>query len=86
MKEDIKIVPSGREDYCCECGRVHGYDCPKDKQNDPTMPACDGHNWEIGQVRPEWTGGASTTGNYQEIALVVCTFCGVVRKTVIRNL
>lgn len=31
MKENIKIVPSGREDYCCECDSVHGYDCPKDK-------------------------------------------------------
>lgn len=50
-----------------------------------TQPACDGHNWEIGQVRPEWTG-TSNTMNYREIALVVCTFCGIVRKTIIENL
>ena len=50
-----------------------------------TTPKCDGHNWEIGQVRPEWTDPA-TTASYQEIALVVCSFCGIVRKTIIENL
>lgn len=34
MKETIKIVPSGREDYCCECGGTHGYDCPKEKREE----------------------------------------------------
>jgi hypothetical protein len=28
--EEIKIVPSGRIDWCCECKANHGYDCPKD--------------------------------------------------------
>ena len=50
-----------------------------------TQPACDGNNWEIGQVRPEWTG-TTTAGNYREIALVICSFCGIVRKTIIHNL
>lgn len=27
---DIEIVPSGRIDYCCECKKDHGYDCPLD--------------------------------------------------------
>lgn len=49
-----------------------------------TQPACDGHNWEIGRVMPEWTGGP--TGRNREIALVICTFCGIVRKTVVENL
>lgn len=26
----MKIVPSGRIDYCVECDKDHGYDCPKD--------------------------------------------------------
>ncbi len=31
VEEDgIKIVPSGREDYCGACKKEHGYDCPKD--------------------------------------------------------
>lgn len=25
----VKIVPSDRIDYCCECGKEHGYFCPK---------------------------------------------------------
>jgi hypothetical protein len=25
----VEVVVSGREDYCCECGGVHGYVCPK---------------------------------------------------------
>lgn len=50
-----------------------------------TQPACEGHNWEIGQIRPEWNGG-STTVNYSEIAVVICSFCGIVRKTRIENL
>lgn len=29
--EKITIVPSARIDYCCECKKDHGYDCPKDK-------------------------------------------------------
>ncbi len=33
--EKLTIVPSGRKDYCCECGGVHGYDdCPKDKNTE----------------------------------------------------
>lgn len=58
-------------------------------EKESTQPACDGHNWEIGQVRSEWTGYPTTTGNaanYSEVALVICTFCGVVRKTLIHNL
>lgn len=54
-----------------------------------TDPDCNGHNWEIGQVRPEWTVVQPTTGgvnDYQEIAFVVCSFCGIVRKTRIKNL
>ncbi len=30
--EKIEIVPSGRIDYCSQCGNEHGYDCPLDKQ------------------------------------------------------
>lgn len=26
----IEIVPSGRIDWCGECKKEHGYDCPKD--------------------------------------------------------
>ena len=51
-----------------------------------TQLKCDGHNWEIGQVHPEWTGGTVSVTTYQEIALVICTFCGIVRKTRIENL
>ena len=50
-----------------------------------TQPKCDGHNWEIGQVRPEWTDMVNPS-SYREIALVVCSFCGIVRKTKIENL
>lgn len=28
--ESLVIVPSGRIDYCCECKKDHGYDCPLD--------------------------------------------------------
>lgn len=28
--DTIKIVPSGRIDYCSDCNREHGYDCPLD--------------------------------------------------------
>lgn len=48
-------------------------------------PKCDGHNWEIGQVRPEWAGN-STASVYREIAVIICSFCGIVRKTVVENL
>lgn len=27
----ITIVPSERIDYCCDCKKDHGYECPKDK-------------------------------------------------------
>lgn len=27
----IKVVVSDRIDYCCECGKMHGYDCPLEK-------------------------------------------------------
>jgi|ERR1035437_7460745 hypothetical protein len=30
MKLDIKVIPSGRIDYCVDCDEEHGYDCPKD--------------------------------------------------------
>ena len=30
--EKIQIIPSGRIDYCCECKKDHGYDCPLDEQ------------------------------------------------------
>lgn len=46
---------------------------------------CDGHNWELQRVMPEWTG-ATNSANYREVALVICTFCGIVRKTIISNL
>ena len=47
---------------------------------------CD-HNWEIGQVRPEWTPTTDApTSGYKEIAIVICPFCGIVRKTVIETL
>ena len=54
--------------------------------NDITVPACEGHNWEVSQVRPEWTNGETNAANYREIAVVICTFCGIVRKTIIKNL
>lgn len=28
--EGIEIVTSDRIDYCCQCKKEHGYDCPKD--------------------------------------------------------
>ena len=34
---NIKIVPSGRIDWCGDCKAEHGYDCPKDKQNTQTV-------------------------------------------------
>lgn len=55
------------------------------KENE-TQPACEGHNWEIGQIRPEWTGSTTSDATYKEIAIVICSFCGVVRKTRIENL
>lgn len=29
-KLKIQIVPSPRIDYCVDCGKEHGFDCPKD--------------------------------------------------------
>lgn len=34
---NIKIVPSGRIDWCGDCKAEHGYDCPKDKQDIQTV-------------------------------------------------
>lgn len=31
-EKGIKVVPSPRQDYCCACDKVHGYDCPKDTE------------------------------------------------------
>ena len=31
-KEEIKVVPSPRIDYCSQCDKEHGYDCPLDKE------------------------------------------------------
>ena len=31
IDEQLKIVPSPRIDYCCECKKYHGYNCPLDK-------------------------------------------------------
>lgn len=52
-------------------------------EKDTTEPACDGHNWEVWNVMPEWRAYKAIN---REIAIVVCTFCGIVRKTVISNL
>lgn len=30
-KEKIQVVPSPRIDYCSQCGKEHGFDCPLDK-------------------------------------------------------
>ena len=51
----------------------------------PTEPACEGHNWELARTQPNYWHGDGTVIN-EEIALVICTFCGVVRKTLVRNL
>ena len=57
-----------------------------DNTSTTTSPACEGHNWELQRVMPEWVGGTTGSANYREIALVGCTFCGIIRKTVIENL
>lgn len=31
-RESIGVVPSPRQDYCVDCGKVHGYHCPKENQ------------------------------------------------------
>ncbi len=28
----IEIMPSPRIDYCSDCGKEHGYDCPKENK------------------------------------------------------
>lgn len=33
-EEGIKIVPSDRIDYCCECEEDHGYICPQEKKEE----------------------------------------------------
>lgn len=47
----MKIEPSARIDYCCECKKDHGYDCPKDKpmtsQNWEKQLATLCHEWFI---------------------------------------
>lgn len=35
MKEEIKIVPSPRLDWCGVCKMEHGYDCPNDTPTEP---------------------------------------------------
>lgn len=32
-KEEIKIVPSPRIDYCGSCNKDHGFNCPKDEEH-----------------------------------------------------
>ena len=49
-------------------------------------PSCEGHNWELQQVMPEWTTSTDSDSLVREIALVTCPFCGITRKTVIENL
>jgi len=54
-------------------------------ERETTQPTCDGHNWEVSQIRPEYWGGDGTHYD-REIAIVICTFCGIVRKTKVENL
>ena len=54
--------------------------------NDEQQPPCEGHNWEIGQIMPEWTSNAGNAGSYRGVAIVICSFCGIVRKTIIKKL
>lgn len=45
-KTEIKIVPSGRIDYCGDCKTDHGYECPKDtKTGDWEKECLDGASW-----------------------------------------
>lgn len=31
LEEEVKIEKADRIDYCCQCDKEHGYDCPLDK-------------------------------------------------------
>ncbi len=45
-RDDIKVVPSPRIDYCSQCGNEHGFDCPLDRvepdTNDPSQFPAEG--------------------------------------------
>ena len=82
----MKKCETHYNEVCCDGANYTPITKPTAESQSTTTLTCDGHNWEIGQVRPEWTGGTVSVTTYQEIALIICTFCGIVRKTKIENL
>ena len=53
---------------------------PTQKSQSTTLPFCEGHNWEL--QRNIFISNPSTAIEFdREVAYIICTFCGIVRKT-----
>lgn len=50
---EIKIVPSGRIDYCSNCESEHGYECPLDKFTSAYCTQCKREHLFKCPLRPE---------------------------------